>query len=460
MYDLILKNGMIVDGKNVYEGSICIKNGKILALTGHEDGEASETIDCSGCYILPGAIDTHSHLNDPGFTESEDFYTGTRSAAAGGFTTVLEMPISIPIPSTREILNEKRELLKKKAVIDFGIWGACVPDNYKDILEMTDMGAVGFKGFITYSTHFPSINMGHIAKFMPLISECGRPLAIHCENQEINEVFYQKLQEQGRKDPAAHGESRPEFSETVAVAGMNVMAKAFPQAKIYIPHTSTAEAVQICQSTCKEGVKVFVETCTHFLTMDDSAFDEYGPFAVCNPPLRKPSSVEKLWKKVFDGEIDCLGSDHAPFLCEEKSIGADNVWKIPAGFTSIQTCLPVFFDHAVNRRDLPVTDFARLTSTNAAKIFGLYPNKGSLQIGTDADITIIDPYRKWVVHKEDLFYKQQWSPYIGWEINCKVMTSIVRGKVVYKDNAIHVKGGYGEFLRPYDTLRNEVNDDK
>ena len=446
MFDLAIKNGMLVLDGHVFQGTLWVKDGKVAAVSESGTGEAAETVDASGCYVLPGAIDPHSHLNDPGYTESEDFYTGSCSAAAGGFTTVLEMPISIPVPATAAILNEKKDILSKKAVVDFGLWGACIPDNSSDMIQMAESGAVGFKGFLTYSTHFPSINMGYIVKQMPAAAACGKPLAVHCETPEINDVFLKELQAQGRKDPAAHALSRPEISEQAAVAAMCAVTEACEGARLYIVHTSTAPAVELAQRARRAGAQVYVETCSHFLSMDTGAFSEHGPFAVCNPPLRSRGSVELLWQKVLAGEVDCLGSDHAPFLLEEKAGGAEDVFSIPAGFTSIQTCLPLIFDMAVNQRGMAVTDFARFTSTNAAKIFGLYPQKGSLRIGTDADITIINPKGKWLVKKEDLFYKEPWSPFIGREIGCAVRAAIVRGKPVFYDGKILADPGYGRYL--------------
>ena len=453
MYDLVIKNGLLVLPDRVLPGSLLIHNGKIAGLepaVGAENGgpdDAAQVVDASGCCVLPGAIDTHSHLNDPGYTESEDFYTGTCSAAAGGFTSVLEMPISLPVPASARLLAEKKALLEPKAVIDFGLWGGLIAGNQNELAAMADFGAVGVKGFLTEDPYYPPVNWGLIVSYLPRLAASGLPFALHCETPEVNQVCLEQLRAAGRRDPAAYPQSRPEISEILAVSSFTTLARHYPQARFYIVHSSVADSVELALAARAQGAQVYVETCPHYLALDESDLDKYGPLAVCNPPLRSRAAQEKLWQRVLAGDIDCIGSDHAPYLYEEKTRGDRDIWQTAPGFTGIQTCLPLFFDQAVNQRGLSLPQFAALTSANAARIFGLYPQKGSLEPGTDADVTIIDPRRSWTVRKEQLFYKQPWSPFIGRQLNAAIRATVVRGRIVHEAGRILAAPGYGRFVK-------------
>lgn len=451
MYDLIVKNGILVLPEGPVTGSILVKDGTIVSITTdtvHE--EAARTIDASGCYVFPGAIDPHSHLNDPGYTESEDFLTGTRSAAAGGFTTVLEMPISNPIPSSYELLKMKKEILEQKAVIDFGLWGSLINGNEKELPGIAEFGAVGVKAFLTEDPLYPAVNWGLIVQYMPWLERSGLLFALHCETPEINDAFLASLVQQQMNDPRCYSDSRPPISELVAVNTFAFLAKQYPKCRFYLVHASLAGSVDLSLAARAQGGQIYVETCPHYLAMTQQDLTRYGPFAVCNPPLRPKEEQDALWERMLAGKIDCIGSDHAPFLYAEKCQGKDRIWDAPPGFTGIQTCYPLLFQEAVQKRGMSVEQFAAVTSTNTAKLFGLYPQKGSLMVGTDADITVLDPNRTWTVAKEDLFYKEPWSPFIGWDISCKVASTVVRGNVVYDGSSVCVPAGFGQFIRPGD----------
>ncbi|WP_432664823.1 allantoinase AllB [Wukongibacter baidiensis] len=449
MYDLCIKNGVIITPNKVFEGAILVNGGRITELL--EDSPtlplAKETIDAEGRYIFPGAIDPHVHLNDPGLTESEDFYTGTCSAAAGGITTVLEHPLTDPLPATYKTLKEKLNEVKPKAIVDFGLWGACTPDNFKDVVEMAELGAVAFKGFLTWSPEIPSLSDGEIMEHMKTISKLNRILGIHCENQEIIDVFTKKLKESGRRDPVAYAESRPEISEREAVNRIALLAEN-TGVKAHIVHCSSPDAVEDTQRYKDLGAKVSVETCIQYLSLDINTLDEQGIYAVCNPPLRSSESVERMWKHILNDKIDCLGSDHATYTIAEKEAGLEDIFKTPPGVTCLQTWVPLLFSEGVVKRGLELSKFSELCSTNAAKIFGIYPRKGIISVGSDADIMIFDPETYWTISADELFYKQKWSPFIGMKVKGRVDMTIVRGKVVYESGKITGEKGYGEFIKP------------
>lgn len=453
MYDLIIRNGILVLSEGTINGSILVKDGKIAAITTEMgDIEAHQQIDADMCFVLPGAIDTHSHLNDPGYTESEDFLTGTKSAAAGGFTTVLEMPISNPIPANFKLLQHKKNILERKAVIDFGLWGSLIAGNEHSLPEIAKFGAVGVKAFLTEDPLYPAVNWGLIVQYMPYLEKSGLLFALHCETPEINDTYRKRLTDRQQNEPKYYPDSRPPISELMAVNNFAFLAWQYPQCRFYLVHSSLATSIDLALEAKERGGQIYLETCPHYLSMTVEDLNRYGPFAVCNPPLRIKSEQDALWDRMLAGQIDCVGSDHAPFLYTEKEAGKDCIWNAPPGMTSIQTCYPLFFQEAVQKRGMDIRQFANVTSTNAARIFGLYPQKGSLLVGTDADITILNPKQTWTVKKDQLYYKEPWSPFIGWEITGKIVSTIVRGTVVYNGDNICTKPGFGQFIRPKERI--------
>lgn len=449
MYDLIIQNGILVLPEGLITGSILVQGGKIVSITTDAvEAEGVSILDARGCYVLPGAIDPHSHLNDPGYTESEDFLTGTRSAAAGGFTTVLEMPISNPIPSSFQLLQQKKEILERKAVVDFGLWGSLIRGNAQELPGIAEFGAVGVKAFLTEDPLYPAVNWGLIVQYMPWLERSGLLFALHCETPEVNDACLAQLIQQQRNAPSDYPDSRPPISELMAVNTFALLARQYPKCRFYLVHASLAQSVELALDARSHGGQIYVETCPNYLTMTQQALAQYGPFAVCNPPLRSPDQQEALWARMLAGQIDCIGSDHSPFLYQEKRQGESRIWDAPPGITGIQTCYPLLFQEAVQKRGMDVRQFAAVTSTNTAKIFGLYPEKGSLTVGTDADITVIDPRASWTVTREQLFYKEPWSPFIGWTLTCKVAGTIVRGQVVYDGADICAQPGFGRFIQP------------
>ena len=444
MFDLAIINGRIADALQDFCGCVYVKNGKIAAVTAEPVFEAAETIDASGLIVLPGFIDPHAHLNDPGLTESEDFYTGTCSAAAGGITTVIEHPMTFPSPSTGKILADKDAIAKEKAVVDYTLFGACNPDNADELIKMKEAGAAGVKAFMPYSPEIPKMNDGQLLFHMKKLREIGLPLIVHCENDDIVSSCTEKMISEGRTAPADYPDGRPEIAETEAVERLAKLAQE-TGASAHVAHCSTAESLRIVQAYREKGVNITVETCPHYLLFNRDLLEEFGPYGICNPPLRRKENVEDMWSELKKGHIHFVGSDHCAYTYEEKAEGEGNAFSTPPGMTSIQTCFPMLFDEAVGKRGLDLNAFVRLTSTNAAKKYGMYPKKGTLQPGADADLVILDPDREWMVSEDRLFYKQPWTPVMGWKVKTTVERTIVRGKTVYHSGTIEAEPGYGRY---------------
>jgi dihydroorotase (multifunctional complex type) len=273
----------------------------------------------------------------------------------------------------------------------------------------------------------------------------GVVMGIHAENDAVIEHLQSELQANGRRDPMAHAESRPPFAEEEAIDRVIGMAAAVG-ATIYIVHMSLAEGAAIIRAAKRRGQAVYVETCPQYLALDDSALREQGPWAKSAPPLRPAENTERMWDFVIDGTIDTIGSDHAPFTHEEKAIGEDDIWQAPNGLTGIQTMLPLLLDAGVHGHGLSLNRLAEVTATRAAQIFGLYPRKGVITIGADADLTLVDLDAAWTIRGTDLLHKAKWTPYEGRTVRGRVDMTLVRGTTVYSDGAVQVPPGFGQFV--------------
>ncbi|WP_425756387.1 allantoinase AllB [Ihubacter sp. rT4E-8] len=447
-YDLRIKNGQVVTEDGLQRVDLFIKDGKIARIgTALQSDTANREIDAQDQYVLPGFVDPHVHLNDPGLTNSEDFYTGTCAAAAGGITTVLEHPLTFPLPDNLAAFEEKKEIGKRKAIVNFGLFGACSEKNQEEMKKMIESGAVAFKTFLTYSPEIPKLDDGHLMDRMKFLADYPAVLAIHCENNDIVEYCTAKLQAEGKVKPEDYPDGRPEIAELEAVSRMCLLAKE-TGCKVNIAHCTIKDAVDIVQKIKKQGADLSVETCPHFLLLNRSMLPQLGVFGICNPPLRQEERVEELWNCIFDGKIDWICSDHATYTIEEKMAGKDNAFLAPAGVTSVELCYQLFFSEGVMNRGLSLEKFVELTSTNAAKRYHLYPKKGRIAAGADADIAILNPNQVWTVKDENLKQMIKWSPYDGMEVTGKITRTIVNGIEVYNGTDIICEKGCGAFISP------------
>lgn len=448
MYDLAIINGLVATEKEIKKAALYVNGGKISKICEDQKiHQAKRIIDAMGQYVFPGFIDPHVHLNDPGLTNSEDFYTGTCAAAAGGITTVLEHPLTFPLPDNLKDFIDKKEIGESKAITNFALFGACSENNQEEMAKIIEAGAVAFKIFLTYSTEIPMLNDGQILEKMKFLAPYDIVLAIHCENNDICEHYSKKMQAAGKTKPFDYPKGRPDISEIEAVSRMSLFAEK-TGCKANVAHCTLKEAVDIVTQHRANGADISVETCPHYLILDESMMHELGVFSICNPPLRTRKEVERLWESIFEGKLDWVCSDHATYTFEEKLLNKENAFMVPAGTTGIETCFQLFFSEGVSKRGLPVNKFVELSSTNAAKRYRLYPQKGILAEGADADITIFDPNLKWFVNNTDLKQMMKWSPYQGMEVTGKVTSTIVNGHEVYDGKDIIAEKGSGKFVKP------------
>ncbi|WP_042356621.1 allantoinase AllB [Bacillus rubiinfantis] len=449
-YDLIIKGGKVVFANEVKEVDLAIKDGKITAIADSIQSDGVNVIDAAGQYVMPGMIDAHAHLCEPGRTEWEGFVTGTKALAAGGTTSYIDMPLNaLPATVDGEALQLKIDTAKGKNYVDYALYGGLVPWNLDNLEELSAGGVVGFKCFMStcgsdVPNDFKNVDDYSLYMGMKKLAELGKVLLIHAENAPITDHMGQEMVRQGKTTALDYVASRPAFTEVDAVKRALYFGKV-TGCKIHFVHISTAEAVEEITKARNEGQDVTVESCPHYFTITANQFAELGPVAKCSPPLRDEVEQEKLWQKLIEGKFDMLTSDHSPCPFEMKYSATNNMFEIWGGITGCQNNVDLMFDEAVLKRNVPVTDFVRMIAANPAQRFNL-TNKGELAVDKDADIILVDPTQSYVVKKEELYYRHQHSPYIGRTINCRVTKTFVRGNLVFDVNEGIVGEPIGELV--------------
>ena len=438
----LVENARILRAGKLTRANILIEGGKIKSVTASKKPNADQKIDAKGRFVMPGLVDGHAHLYDPAFTNREDFTTGTSAAAAGGVTTVVEMVLSTPVDSAERI-RAKIEEGRRRSLIDFSLHAGMMNlSNLPNISEIAELGVRSFKTF----TCKPYYADDHT--LMSLMRETAKHhsiLNVHAEDEQIGNDNLQKLSAEGRKDPMAHAEWKPNIAEERAVKKVIEIARGIG-ARLHISHMSTHEGVAAVKKAKKGGVRVTTETCPHYLTFTRKDMKKQGPYLKMNPSLKGPKDVEALWRGLRDGTVDIVTSEHAPGLRAEKEVGWKDIWKAWGGVPTIETMLPVLLSEGVNKHRLTLTALQRVCCENPAKIFGNYPRKGTIREGADADLVMIDLKMKRKVRGEDLHQKTDWTPYEGWTLKGWPILTMRRGEVIYQDHELVGMPGSAEFL--------------
>jgi allantoinase len=444
----VIAGGTVATDSAVFAADVVIAGDRIAALTAPgAAGAADELIDASGLVVMPGAIDMHAHFEDPGHTEREDFTTGTMAAAAGGITTVFEHPLTYPPVTTADLYREKLALASRKVVVDFGLWGALTAPSIPEIAGQWALGAMGFKAFMPVSDpSYPHVTDAEFLEGMREVEALGGLVLVHAESDSLLQAGIARMRAAGRSDALAHHEARPPFVEEEAVHRALYLAR-HAGVRIQIVHVSSPVSAELVRDEKRAGRPVTMEICPHHLLLDLDDLVRLGPYGVCAPALRERALVERLWDFVADGTADCLVSDHAASTREEKDAGYDDIFLSPLGCQVMQETVPLVLDEAFHRRGLPLDAFVRFASTNAARISGTYPRKGTLLPGADADLALYDLETEWQVDAAgQQFSKNPWSPFDGRRARARVVRTLVRGETVYADGEIRAEPGSGRFL--------------
>jgi len=414
------------------------------------DGE--EVLELGGKIVIPGGVDVHTHMDlDLGHVRAtDDFYTGTAAAACGGTTTIVDhMAFGPPGFTIRQQVETYHTLAGGKAVIDYSFHG--VTDRVDDsvIAEMKSLIADGITSHKCYLTYGGMITDYEAMKVMEFAAESGVMIAIHCENDGMIAYLREKHLSRGETAPIFHARSRPDECEAEAVAQMAFFARMADDAPLYIVHLSSALGLDVVRSARRNGQKrLFAETCPQYLFLDDSKYLlPDGLKYIMSPPLRGADSCDALWGGIDSGDIDTIGTDHCPFFFgKEKMMGKDDFSKAPGGAPGVELRIPLMFSQIAAGR-YSLDKMVKLCSTTPAKLFGMYPKKGVIAVGSDADLVVVDPGKKAVVSFDMLHENTDYTPYEGLELcGCPVLT-ISRGEVIARDGEFVGEKGRGRFLR-------------
>lgn len=453
---LRIRKARIVKDKQLEMVNIYIEKGKIKDIIPVDNAllPAEKEIDVKGNLVFPGFIDAHVHFDDPGFTEREDFETGTKSAAAGGITTIIDMPCtSIPPVTNKKNFNYKLEIVKSKAYVDFAFWGGVTPEQVeseeykKSLPALKERGIVGVKFYTVSGMQlYPRMSIPDMDKVFRLMKELNLVCAVHAEDCNLVDYYSYLMQKMGREDPESWSEGRTYAAEPAAIwVVVGIVQKV--RNKLHIVHLSTKEGLNIIRWAKDRGLDISAETCPQYLVFTAEDFKKQGAILKIAPPLRQKEDREELWKGLKDGSIDFICTDHAAGRYpEEKS--SPNIWKNYAGIPGIQLAASTIFHYGYHLGRLPLGEIQKLMSENVARRYGLYPQKGAIKIGSDADFTIVDLDKKWVLNPSELESKGKYSPFSGKEIRGKIYLTIVRGKVIYREEeGVIGEKGYGQFIK-------------
>ena len=435
-----------VSNENIITVKLSELNRNIIAdINAHSE---KYILDCEGMITIPGGIDPHVHFDTPGFTHREDFYHGSMSAAAGGITTVIDMPCtSLPPVTNGKNFDEKFAAIKDESVIDFGLYGGVCANNFeaykKSMEELAEKKVKGFKTyFVSGMKTFPQVSLEQFEAIMRKANELNLPVLLHAEDSDVVTAMT-KLHENDNDDYLRYCNSRPVQAEITAVANAIEIAKRV-NGNLHIVHVASSEAAQLVNQI-EDEFNITYETCPHYLYFTQDDFKEKSSSLKTAPVVKSKKDQDELWKYLEDGNCNFVASDHAPAPLIEKQTGS--FWKDYGGIPGVQTLIPVLFSEGYKKKKLSLKRFVEVVSTNAAKRFNLYPQKGCLKEGSDADFTFINPNISWKFETNQLLSKGETSPFDNETFKGKVVLTILRGKIIYNEDAgITVEKGYGKFL--------------
>lgn len=445
----LITGGIVVTANASYHSDILIEGEQIIGMI--KDVTlipGDKIIDATGCYVLPGVIDAHTHIKlDTGiFKTADDWQIGTQTAAWGGVTTVIDFATQFPGQTFEEAVTN-RQAEAASAVIDYGLHCMITSLPYgeeRQLQTLLNMGVISYKLFTTYRPNY-YLDDAIVLRVMSGAAKYGGLVMIHCENDSMVSEMTNALVTQGKTALAYHGRARPVLAEEEAVNRMLFLAET-TGCQIYIVHCSSARSVQQVKQAQQRGVKAYCETCPQYLLLDESQYLGDNPeYFILQPPLRAKEQNNALWKQMSTGAIDVVSTDHCDYSLAQKREFADFT-RTPGGLPGLETLLPLMYTHSVDKAHLTLNGLVRLLSTNPARIFGLDERKGDIRVGLDADLVIYDPEPRSHLRAEDLHNIAGYSPYEGHRLRGAVRTVLCRGQLVIEDRKFVGKPGYGQFI--------------
>jgi len=453
----LIKNGRVVTAVDSYLADILI-DGAVISMIGTDlsavVGSVDRTIDASGRLVIPGGIDPHTHMDLPfgGTSSSDNFETGTRAAAFGGTTTIIDFAVQYKGQALNEALDVWFAKAEGRATIDYGFHMICtdLPDNrIAEIKGLVNQGVTSLKLFMAYPGVF-LVDDGTIFKAMTTASESGGLVCMHAENGVVIDVMVKRALAEGKTAPKYHALTRPTKAEAEGVHRAIAIAE-MANSPVYIVHLSCHDALKEVQAARDLGLPAYAETCPQYLFLDYSYYEKEGfegAKYVMTPPLRDKSNQDELWKGLRGNDLQVISTDHCPFCFkEQKELGRDDFSKIPNGGPGVENRMSLIFDGGVAQKRISLNRFVELTSTAAAKIFGLFPKKGTIAVGSDADIVIFNPEREQVISAATHHMRVDYSAYEGRTVRGVSEIVLSRGNVIVEDGAFKGRAGEGRFLK-------------
>lgn len=448
-YDLIVRGGSVVLPDGVTKVDVGVKDGKIAAIAAKLEGETEQEWDAAGLHVLPGMIDVHVHFSEPGREHWEGFTTGSAMMAAGGCTTFFDMPLNgIPSTVNEEALLDKARLGNEKSLVDFGLWGGLVPGNEDDLQPLAESGVIGFKAFLstTGNKEFEAVDDMTLLNGMKKIAALGKVLALHSESAAITNWLKAEKEAAGLMSADDYLETRPILAEVEAVERALHYSE-ITGCALHFVHISSAAAVAKIEAAKARGMNVTVETCPHYLLFNHNSLREKGSIAKCAPPLREADEQQRLIALLAQGKFDMLSSDHSPCPYEMKDPKDYNLFQAWGGISGGQFTLLSALELAL-AHDIPLEQVAAWTASNPAERFGLAGSKGTIAIGMDADLAIVDLNEAFTVTEENYYAKHKQSLYIGHTFPCSVTGTVVRGHIVARSGEVSSEVATGSWQKP------------
>ncbi len=444
MLDLVIKGGTLVSEDGERDRVVAIANGQVAAIL--QSGEiptSKEVIDASGMLVFPGLVDSHVHFREPGLTHKEDFASGSRAAAAGGVTTVMVMPTDNPFTLTVEDFEAKRAIGEGRVQVDFALQAGLGPD-LSHVQGLAEAGAISFEIFMSdLPTNLLTADAADLVQALEAVRNVGGVAGVTPGNDSLFKRAAELALRAYGADAKAFPVSRPPEAEALGIAQACIAASA-SDARMHLRQVSSAVSLKALRALRTELTTA--EVTPHNLALSEDDYLRLGVVAKVAPPLRPTSDVEALQDALAAGELDTIGTDHAPHHRAEKAAGLHDIWKAPGGFPGVQTFLAVML-HLVERGVLDRARVVKLCCANPARIFGLYPRKGALTVGSDADLVIVDPHASMMIRNENQLSKAGQTPFAGLSVKAKLVLALLRGNVVMRDGQ-PAGSAAGRFLRP------------
>ena len=454
---ILIKNGRIITAVDDYMGDVFMESETVTHIGKSLDMEADEILDASGKYLFPGGLDPHTHLDMPfgGTVSADDFETGTRAAAHGGTTTLIDFAIQTKGQSTLEALDTWHAKAEGKTAIDYGfhmIVTDLEDDRVHEMKMLADEGVTSYKLFMAYPGVL-YVDDGTIYRAMRKAGENGTVVCMHAENGIVIDEIVKRALAEGKTEPKYHALTRPTRMEAEGVHRAISIAEV-ANVPVYIVHLSSSDALEQVMLARNRGVHAFAETCPQYLFLDHSYYEQEGfegAKYVMTPALREKWNQDELWKGLKFGDLQSISTDHCPFCFkDQKTLGIDDFSKIPNGGPGVENRMSLVFNGGVNSGRISLNKFVELTSTAAAKTFGLFPKKGTIAVSSDADIVIFDPNRKETISVDNScthHMRVDYNAYEGFEVTGFTETVLSRGKIIIKDCEYMGKKGDGQFLK-------------